>query len=158
MRRPLLLLAALLAMLNASLVTARPAAIGPNPSLTPRQVVERQLAALKTVDQPFKDAGFATVFNFTSPENRAQSGPFPRFAQMIRSGFGELINHKKSHLAATLQQGAEAAQPVEITSVSGRVTRYIFILRRQQQGEYKGCWMTDGVLPQQTDSGQSQEL
>lgn len=159
MRKSLLILAALLTVLNTSLVTAQAAAVvDPDPALTPRQVVEIQLKALKTVDLPFKDAGFDTVFRFTSPENRAQSGPLPRFSQMIRSGFGAMINHKRVSLPAMMQEGDQAVQPVELTSFSGSVYRYVFILRRQDRGEYRGCWMTDSVLPQDDRSVQSQEL
>ena len=37
-------------------------------------------------------------------------------------------------------------QPVELTAADGQVHRYIFLLRRQDEGRYHGCWMTDGVI------------
>ncbi len=129
----------------------------PHPSLTPQQVVQVQLDALKSVDQPAKDAGFATVFGFASPENRAQTGPLPRFSKMIQSGFGEMLNHKSARLQATVQQQDEALQPVEITSVGGKVYRYVFVLRRQHLEDCRGCWYTDGVIPQDP-AERSQEL
>ncbi|MES2884577.1 MAG: DUF4864 domain-containing protein [Pseudomonadota bacterium] len=129
----------------------------PNPGLSPREVVQLQLDALRLVDRPSKDAGFATVFRFTSPENREQTGPLPRFSRMIREGFGELLNHRSAKLPATLQEADRALQPVEITSLAGRTYRYVFVLRRQAEGDYQGCWMTDGVVPQD-ETGQSQEL
>ena len=133
------------------------AAQQPNPALSPRQVVQAQLDALQAVDRPTKDAGFETVFRFTSPENRAQTGPLPRFSAMIRNGFGELINFRSARLLPPLQQDDRVLQPVEITSLAGRTVRYVFILRRQLQSPYQGCWMTDGVIPQD-GPGKSQEL
>ena len=129
----------------------------PNPRLSPREVVQLQLDALRTVDRPSKDAGFATVFRFTSPENQEQTGPLPRFSKMIREGFGELLNHRSAKLPPTVQEADRALQPVEITSLAGRTYRYVFVLRRQGEGEYRGCWMTDGVVPRD-ETGQSQEL
>lgn len=156
MRANFKLTAALLLGLNAPLVLAE-VATAPNPALSPREVVEAQLAALQKVDVPAKDAGFATVFRFTSPENREQTGPLPNFSKMIRTGFGEMINHRSVTLPPTLQQGDEALQAVELTSRAGRTYRYVFLLRRQEAGQYAGCWMTDGVVPQEA-GGQSQEL
>lgn len=159
MRTTLLCIAALLASLNLSLATAQsPVAPAPDPRLSPRQVVELQLKALKTVDQPFKDAGFATVWRFTSPENREQTGPLPRFAKMLRTGFGEMINYRSVRLSPLVQQDGRAIQPVELISLAGRSYRYVFILRQQIEGDYEGCWMTDGVVPQDPNDSGSQEL
>lgn len=128
----------------------------PSPRQSPAQVVTIQLQALREVDRPHPDAGFATVFRFASPENRAQTGPLPRFSRMIRDGYGELVNHRSARLLTTLQQGEEAMQPVEVTSRAGRVIRYVFLLRRVDEGPDAGCWMTDGVV-QAADAGRSSE-
>jgi len=160
MRKTLVLMAGLLSMMNATLAfaAAPAAAAGPNPKLTPKQVVQLQLDALKAVDAPVKDAGFATVFRFASPENQGQTGPLPRFAKMIREGFGEMLNHKSSRLLAPLQQQDQLLQPVELVSLAGRTYRYVFLLRRVDSENCAGCWMTDGVIPQDDAAPQSQEL
>lgn len=158
MRTSLIAVAAFLALLNPALAAApTPHTAKPSPQLSPREVVQLQLDALKRVDQPTKDAGFVTVFRFSSPENRAQTGPLPRFSKMIREGFGELLNHRSATLAATLQQGNQALQPVEIISVGGQRYRYVFVLRRQDTDDCRQCWMTDGVIPKDDTEG-SQEL
>lgn len=159
MRNTFLQLAAFLMLLNAPLANAQEAAVAaqPNPRLSPREVVQLQLNALQRVDHPTKDAGFAIVFRFTSPENREQTGPLPRFSAMIRNGFGELINFKAARLLTPVQQDGRVLQPVELTTLAGRTFRYVFVLRRQEQAPYKDCWMTDGVIPQEP-TGQSQEL
>lgn len=160
MRKTLVLTAGLLSMMNATLAFAATpmGTAGPNPKLTPTQVVQLQLDALKAVDTPVKDAGFATVFRFASPENQGQTGPLPRFARMIREGFGEMLNHKSSRLLTPVQQADQLLQPVELVSLAGRTYRYVFLLRRIDSGACTGCWMTDGVIPQDDRAPQSQEL
>ena len=160
MRKTLVLTAGLLSMMNATLVFAATpsASASPSPLLSPKQVVQLQLDALKAVDQPFKDAGFATVFRFASPENQGQTGPLPRFSKMIREGFGEMINHKSSRLLTPIQQQGQLLQPVELVSLAGRTYRYVFLLRRIDSESCSGCWMTDGVIPQDDGEPQSQEL
>lgn len=156
MRTQLIPLTVLLTLTGLA-VQAAPAS-EPNPNLSPRDVVQLQLEALKKVDQPYKDAGFITVFRFTSPQNRAQTGPLPRFSKMIREGFGEMLNHKSARLEATLQQADEALQPVEITGLGGKTYRYVFVLRRQDDEGCRACWLTDGVIPQDAATSPSQEL
>lgn len=160
MRRTLVPVAGLLVMMNAALAPAASAenATAPSPALSARQVVVAQLSALKAVDLPVKDAGFATVFRFASPENREQTGPLPRFSKMIREGFGEMINHKSARLLTPVQQDEQLMQPVELVSLAGRTYRYVFLLRRVDSPSCPGCWMTDGVIPQDEGAGQSQEL
>lgn len=160
MRRNLISVAGLLALLNATLACAAEplTASGPSPALSAKQVVQVQLAALKAVDEPSKDAGFATVFRFASPENKEQTGPLPRFSKMIRDGFGEMLNHKSARLLTPMQQEDQLLQPVELVSLAGRTYRYLFLLRRVDTPGCKGCWMTDGVIPQEDGAPQSQEL
>ncbi len=160
MPKPLLSFAVLLLLLNSRLVpAAAPSLPSPSPQLGPREVVQLQLAALQAVDSPSKDAGFATVFRFSSPENRAQTGPLPRFSKMIREGFGEMINHKKAVLLPVIQEAGKALQPVELTSLGGQTYRYVFVLRKQDLEDCQGCWLTDGVIPQDAGAGNSsQEL
>lgn len=135
---------------------AQPVATAPSPGLGAREVVLAQLAALRAVDSPTPGAGFATAFRFASPENRAQTGPAERFGQMIREGYGELINHRSAQLLPALQQGQELAQPVDVTTRAGRVLRYVFLLRRVSEPGCRGCWMTDGVIQDQA-AGNSSE-
>ncbi len=35
---------------------------------------------------------------------------------------------------------------VTVTSEDGDTNAYVFILKRQSDGEFKGCWMTDCVV------------
>lgn len=120
--------------------------LNPSPDLSPGEVVRIQLEALRHNDKPEPDAGIAVVFRFTSPGNRAQSGPLPRFSEMIRNGYPEMLNHREVHLPPPLIQDDEAIQPVEVVAKNGAAHRYLFILSRQTEPPYAGCWMTDSVL------------
>ncbi|WP_123212864.1 DUF4864 domain-containing protein [Stagnimonas aquatica] len=120
----------------------------PEPGQSPRTVVSLQLAALREVDAPEPEAGFATVFRFASPENQRQTGPLPRFARLLRSGpYGALINHREALVLAAIEQGGQARVPVDVTSRSGRIYRFVFLLRRVADPACPGCWRTDGVIP-----------
>ncbi len=126
----------------------------PKPSYGPKQVVEIQLTALQQLDKPSKNAGYATVFRFSSPENRDKTGPLPRFIQMMQSGYADMLGHRSHTVLTPVVQGEQALLPVEVTTRSGRTVRYVFVLRQQLEGSYKGCWMTDGVvLPEDQPDG-----
>jgi len=118
----------------------------PHPELSPEDVVRIQLDALRDNDRPSPDSGVALVFRFASPGNRAQTGPLPRFAEMIHSGYAEMLNHREARLHQGLVQGDEAIQPVELLARDGSAHRYLFILSRQAEPPCAGCWMTDSVL------------
>lgn len=127
---------------------AQSAAPGPAPSpeLSPSEVVRIQLEALQHNDSPQPGAGIAMVFKFSSPGNRAQTGPLPRFSEMLRNGYPEMLNHREVRLPPPLIQEDEAIQPVEVVAKNGAAYRYLFILSRQTEPPYAGCWMTDSVL------------
>ena len=119
----------------------------PNASLDPAAVVRIQLDALKHVDEPAHDAGFAIVFAFASPGNQAETGPLKHFAQMIRSSYSELLNHRSAMFDAIRLDGDRALQAVEIVDHAGSVRRYVFLLSKQTDPPCAGCWMTDSVYP-----------
>lgn len=142
--RPVTLCCALLLPFTALAQNAPP--LSPSPELSPLEVVRIQLEALQHNDSPEPDAGIAVVFRFSSPVNRAQTGPLPRFSEMIRNGYPEMLNHREVRLPPPLIQDGEAIQPAEVISRNGAVHRYLFILGRQTEPPYAGCWMTESVV------------
>ena len=69
---------------------------GPSNSLTPQtqpeSIVEWQLASLKADD-------LQQTFQYSSPANRAITGPWTRFAAMVRTpAYVDLINHARSEI------------------------------------------------------------
>ncbi|MHA7834188.1 MAG: DUF4864 domain-containing protein [Algiphilus sp.] len=116
-------------------------ATGPDPELSPGDVVRAQLAGFRADS----DAGIAQAFAFASPRNRSVTGPVQRFTKMIRAGYGELLGHRSASLAELRQDEAHTYQGVEITAADGRTHLYVFILSRYELPNCNNCWMTDGV-------------
>lgn len=134
----------LLALLAVASARAQPdaAAAGPNPALDPPQVVEAMLLAMKKNSEQ----GIAELFRFSSPGNRAKSGPYERFSAMMREGFPDMLGHRSARMAPALIDGDRAMLPVEVLGSDNEVHRYVFLLSRQSGPECEGCWMADAVF------------
>lgn len=116
-------------------------ATGPDPDLSPDEVVRAQLAGFRADS----DAGIAQAFAFASPRNRSVTGPVERFSEMIRENYDELLGHRSAELAELREDDAHTYQGVEITGADGRTHLYVFILSRYDLPNCTNCWMTDGV-------------
>lgn len=93
------------------------------------------------------DKGIALCFDFASPSNRAQVGPLDRFAQIIRSDpYRMLLNHYAVSFAPVEMNDQMARQAVRVQGADGRFGVFVFLLSRQREGPFAGCWMTDGVM------------
>ncbi|NIR89362.1 MAG: DUF4864 domain-containing protein [Gammaproteobacteria bacterium] len=114
----------------------------PSPRLAPDEVVRIQLEALRANDE--RDRGIAIAFRFASPRNRASTGPLPRFARMIRQGYGLMLEWVHAEYGPLRVEGAHAVQPVILIGREA-VVRYVFYLTRQKGGACTACWMTDAV-------------
>jgi hypothetical protein len=123
----------------------------PASKLSPTDVVTLQLQALKHNDEPRADAGIATVFRFTSPGNRELTGPLPHFAKMIHQGYAAMLDYQTATLEPVIVKGDAALQGVDLIDSDGNAHRYVFILSRQQDAPYRGCWMTDSVLSDEAE-------
>ena len=56
-----------------------------------------------------------------------------------------VLNHASCEFGPEFVSGAEARQIVTLTSADGEEVCMLFVVRRQKEGPYKGCWMTDSV-------------
>ena len=119
----------------------------PNPSLSPEQVVLIQLNAMANNDSPTKDAGIALVYKFASLANRAQTGPLSRFKRMIYGGYKVMLNHTNAQLGTLQREDGHAAVNVFLVASDGKKVGFRFFLSKQSEGNYRGCWMTDAVIP-----------
>ncbi len=123
------------------------AAYRPSPSLGPADVVRIQLEALRTNDELRGDAGIALVFQFASPANRTITGPLDRFVELVKTPeYRPMLNHRRAEAGPLIASGDLAEQRVVITSAGGDRVTYVFVLARQRNGAYAGCWMTEGGL------------
>lgn len=150
------LLCAVLLPLAASAAPAT--ASHPDPGLDPVTVVKLQLKALAHNDQPTADAGVATVFEFASPANRAQTGSLEHFSAILHAMYAPLLNHRSAQLRPIVMQGNRAVQVVDLVGRNGLPMRYVFLLSRQSRPPYAGCWMTDSVVAQPQRQEDQQEM
>lgn len=119
----------------------------PGPEFSPEEVVQFQLYALQHNEQPVPDSGIAAAFEFASPANRAQTGPLERFIDLVHNdSYEAMLNFVAVDFGQTKIDGDIASQPVRLTARDGQKFDYIFMLSRQTDGPYEGCWMTDAVL------------
>ena len=116
---------------------------GPNPDLSPDQVVAAMLDAMKQDT----DEGIAQLFEFASPKNKQQTGPLDRFTAMMREHFPDMLGHDRSRVAPPLIDQNRAMIPIQLQSKEGIVSEYVVLLSRQEEGPCTGCWMTDAVFP-----------
>ncbi len=124
-------------------------ALVPEPALKPGEVVRIQLEALRHNDG--HDRGIAVAFRFASPANRANTGPFPRFAAMIRNGpYALMLDFREARYGPVEIVAKRARQRVTLTGAGGRMT-YWFYLSRQAKPPYVDCWMTDAVYIERGD-------
>ena len=119
----------------------------PSTAIRPNEVVEIIVDALRTNDPDSGDEGIATVWRFAAPSNKAVTGPLPRFKQMIKGGFPAMLNHIDTDFGPLRIEGDLAVQPVWLVTPTGDQVGYLFRLRRQNDGQYAGMWMTEAVYP-----------
>jgi hypothetical protein len=134
---------------------AAKAAIPPRPDkrLTPDQVVRFQMQALQHNDVPRPDNGIATTFAFASPQNRLATGPIEHFTQIVKSpAYFPMLNCRKVTYDPVVIDGDTARQRVHIVGADGSRISYTFILSRQKDGPYAGCWMNDGCVRDDADA------
>jgi hypothetical protein len=128
--------------------TDEPEVAGPAPGLDPSEVVRIQVEALR--NNSLLDEGIELTYRFASPGNKRVTGPLVRFTAMVRSPpYDRLLNHRSARYGPLAVSGDEAYQRVIVTDAAGEEVVYHWVLSRQSEGQYKDCWMTDGVLPVQ---------
>ncbi len=122
----------------------------PEASFQPEDVVKIVIKALADNDNPYPDAGIETTFNFASPANKINTGPFERFASMVKGPiFGVMLNHKKSEFSEVVQVEGRAYQMVRLLTRDNQEVHFAFRLGLQPEGEFKVMWMTEAVWPLQ---------
>ena len=108
-------------------------------------VVQIQMNALKYNDNE-KNDGIRTVRRFASPRNREAVGSLEQYVRIIESDtYAPMLTYDSAEYAPR-RTGADTADVRVVTRENGNVTgRYVFRLGKQEDNEYDGCWMTEGV-------------
>ena len=122
--------------------------IQPGPELTPEDVVRVQLQALQRNDTPSPDSGIRQTWALAHPNNKALTGPFDRFAAMIRSpGYADLLGHLEHTIAVLDFTETRFNFAIEISTAKGLRIGYVWTVSRVREGDLSGAWMTISVSP-----------
>ena len=132
---------------HSTMLTASDSIPEPSPDLSPREVVQLQVEALGTNDEPFAEAGIAAAFNFASPANKRATGPLARFRTLFEtSAYGPMIDHAGATYSQVQLEGRTAQMGVLLNTEDGGQVGYLFRLSKQTEAPHEACWMTDGVM------------
>jgi hypothetical protein len=116
----------------------------PDPDLSIQDVVLIQLQALQNNNS--ENDGIEIVYRFAAPANKAATGPLPRFALLFASPqYSPMLGAERIELLEFRSQGNLALQGSRIVGRNGEERYYLFVLQRQEAGEFDGCWMTVAV-------------
>lgn len=118
---------------------------GPDPLLSPADVVRLGLDALRENDAPYADHGVETVYALASPGVRRATGPFPRFTGLVHRNYRPLLAIDRVGTTPVEQSGDRASQEVTVVDADGEEVVYEFRLVRQSGGVTDRCWLVDGV-------------
>jgi hypothetical protein len=117
----------------------------PDPSLSPEEVVHIQMRALQ--HNGTDDSGIRTTYRFASPANKQVTGPYERFAQMIKAApYRAMLNAASLAFDDIRVEETQAVQKVRVVTSDGQENTYVFVVRRQDRPPYQDCWMTDAVF------------
>ena len=128
--------------------------VRPDPSIAPAEVVAIQLMGLKNNDVIETDFGIRQTWSFAHPKNRNVTGPFPRFAQMLKGpGYSVLLNHKSHEIrnGSSTSKGKTSDDEnrrqfdVFMETAKGSILYFSWIVQKVTTGQFKDCWMTVSV-------------
>lgn len=129
--------------------------IGPDPTLSPEQVVAIQLDALRRNDDPTPNAGIAQTYALAHPNNRRATGPLPRFELMIRSpAYRLLLGHSAHQIERLAGNDLVVRFRVVVETPSGDAVEYLWEVGRVLEGPHEGAWLTTNVSAP-VDAGQA---
>lgn len=119
---------------------------GPDPALTPEQVVDIQLQALQFNDSPTPNAGIAQTFALAHPSNKRVTGPLPRFERMIRTpAYAPLLGHAAHQIERLSGDESVVRFRVFVELANGKTLQYLWEVKRVLDGPDQGAWLTTKV-------------
>lgn len=123
----------------------------PDPALSAKEVVSVQLKALKNNDEPRKDAGIKQTYALAHPQNKALTGPLPKFTQMLEGPlYRMMLNHRAHTIEEVAQGDGRAVFGVTIVDAAGDVYKFRWTVQKIDAGDDAGAWATVAVSPPQT--------
>lgn len=119
----------------------------PSPHLSPRQVVQIQLAAMGG-NEPPANQGLALAWRFAAPRNRQSIGQLEDFVRVVNSPtYKPMLEYESVVYGPLVAQRFRAEQLVTLTMPDGDTVSYVFLLGLQDSPSVFQCWMTEGVIP-----------
>ena len=118
--------------------------INPRSDIKPSEVVKIQLLGLQKNDNDFKDSGIEQTWNFAHPNNKKNTGPFPKFKTMIKGNSYKMLLNHLSHTIKKLGSGDKWAQ-FEVVILDKEKIYHKFnwqVEKYTMEGPLKDCWLT----------------
>ena len=118
--------------------------INPRSDIKPSEVVKIQLLGLQKNDNDFKDSGIEQTWNFAHPNNKKNTGPFPKFKIMIKGNSYKMLLNHLSHTITKLGSGDRWAQ-FEVVILDKEKIYHKFnwkVEKYTMEGPLKDCWLT----------------
>jgi hypothetical protein len=133
-------------MATASAENANPSLIMPNPDIAPAEVVAIQMMALQNNDRVEDDLGILQTWTFAHPDNKAVTGPYLRFAGMIKTPtYAPMINHLNHRIVQSQQGEGQVEFLVEMEDQENQLYRFVWVVKQVTGGNLDKCWMTAAV-------------
>ncbi len=152
-----LMVAAMMAsfVMTASAEEDNPNLIMPDPGIEPAEVVAIQMMALQNNDRVEDDLGILQTWTFAHPDNKAVTGPYRRFAGMIKTPtYAPMINHLNHRILDQQQDNGQVEFLVEMESQDNQLYRFVWVVKQVMGGSLDKCWMTSAVsAPQPMGQG-----
>jgi hypothetical protein len=116
----------------------------------PGEVIQAVVLALGDRNSPSPNAGIYTAYQFASPANRANTGPYGKFLRLVMDpAFAPLLTRHASGFGPLEVVGDHAEQEVSLQMDDGTIALFRFVTSRQSseqtRGRCAGCWMVDQV-------------
>ena len=136
-------------------VTKATEMVYPSPEITPAQVVAIQLKGLQYNDMPSEDFGIRQAWEFAHPRNRSVTGPVSRFTKMLKGpNFNIMLNHLSHEVIRAKSDERWKKFEVFMEAANGDVMKFLWIVEKVTEGQFKDCWMTTSVsVPLLTGQG-----
>jgi hypothetical protein len=116
----------------------------PRPELTPEQVVSKQVESMRA--SVLDHDRLRECYSLAAPSNRAVTGPFENFANIVRSSpYDNLGTCQAYQVGRAVIEGNSAAVLVSLLTSNGQSLAFRFLLSKQSEVPYADCWMTEGV-------------
>lgn len=118
----------------------------PDPSIEPADVVSIQMMALQNNDIVGDDLGLRQTWTFAHPDNKAVTGPYERFAKMLRNpAYEPMINHRNFEIIDQKEETGQVKFLIEMETPDNRLYRFVWVVKQVTKGDLVDCWMTSAV-------------